>query len=571
MVMRRARFLCGTFIIAALLIIARLYFVQIVHGAEYGRQAITQYQETSPDTAERGSIFFTTKDGDLVSAAVMQTGWRIAINPGQLKDPAAAYAALSAIVPIDRTAFMASAAKTSDPYEEIALRVVDSQASVVRAKKIPGVMLVADQWRAYPGGDLAAQALGFVGYAQDGATKTGLYGLEKFYNGTLTQTSSGLYVNPFAELFANLSSALSTDPAAHEGSIVTSIEPKVQQELQLVLAQVMQEYTPVQSGGIIMDPRTGDIIAIGADPSFDPNTYNTASDASVYTDPMVQGRYELGSIMKPLTMAAAIDSGAVTASTTYNDTGCITRSTYKICNYDLKARGIIPMQQILSQSLNVGASFLADTMGHPMQTKYMNLYGFGQKTGIDLPGEVAGDLSPLGSGRGPDANYDTAAFGQGVSISPIEMVRALSSLANEGVLPSPHVVTAIKYDSGVTRSVTVPPGVQVLKPTSAETVTNMLITVFDDALVNGKLKMDHYTVAAKTGTAQLPAPGGGYLPGNVFLHSFFGYFPAHDPKFIIFLFAIKPHGVEYASASLAQPFDDLAKFLINYYNVPPDR
>ncbi len=568
---RRARFLCGIFIAAALLLILRLYFVQIVHGAQYSRDAMGQYQEPAPETEQRGSIFFTSKDGAQVAAAVMQAGWRIAIDPRQLKDPAQVYGRLSAITALEREAFMASAAKKTDPYEEIALRVSDVAAAKVRALKIQGVILVADQWRFYPGEELAAQALGFVGFTGENPSKTGVYGLEKLYDSTLIQTSSDLYVNPFAEIFANLRSALATDPSAHQGSIITSIDPKVEQQLEVVLEKVMKEYTPHMAGGIIMDPRTGAIYAIGARPAFDPNTYGTVADPGVFDDPLVSGRYELGSIMKPLTMAAAIDSGAVSPSTTYNDVGCIERSTFKICNFDLKARGVIPMQQILNQSLNVGASFLADTMGYGVLTRYFRLFGLGAKTGIDLPDEVSGDLSPLGSGNGPEVNYDTAAFGQGIAVSPIEMVRALSVLANQGVLPNPHVVTAIQYDSGITRSVTPGAGAQVLKPTTADTVTDMLIKVFDTGLLNGELRMDHYTIAAKTGTAQIPKPGGGYIAGDTYLHSFFGYFPAHDPKFIVFLFAIQPHGQKYASATLAKPFNDIAKFLINYYDIPPDR
>src|SRR3989344_3886857 len=136
--------------------------------------------------------------------------------------------------------------------------------------------------------------------------------------------------------------------------------------------------------------------------------------------------------MKPLTMAAGIDSGAITARSVYDDTGCITVSTYKICNFDLKARGVIPMQEVLSQSLNLGAAFVATKTGYPTFTKYMKAYGFGQKTGIDLPNEVTGDLSPLGNGQKPAINYDTAAFGQDVPVPPREMTGALGELPKRG-------------------------------------------------------------------------------------------------------------------------------------------
>lgn len=565
----RLRTLSGVFVVIALLLILRLYFVQIVHGAEYREDAMGQYTSAEQDTDARGSIFFSSKDGTEVAAAVMQTGWRLAIVPKLIVEPAKTFAALNSVISMDRDRFFASVAKKNDPYEEVGFHISDSDASAIRAKNISGVILAQDQWRLYPAHELASNAIGFVGYQND--TKTGVYGLEKQYNLTLGIHTSGTAMNPFAEIFANAQALLSLDPAANEGSIITSVEPGVQRQLENTLDTVMKTYTPRIAGGIVMDPHTGEIVAIASRPSYDPNTYNKVSDPAAYSNPLVDGRYELGSIMKPLTMAAGIDSGAVTLKTTYNDTGCITVSTYKVCNFDLKARGVIPMQEVLNQSLNVGASFVATTMGYPTFTRYMQAYGFGDRTGIDLPNEVQGDISTLGNGSGPAVNYDTASFGQGISVSPIEMVRALSALANDGVLPNPHIVTGIKFEDGIKRSIAVSHGTQVLQAETAQTVTNMLVQVYDKSLLHGELKQDHYSIAAKTGTAQIPKPGGGYYGGNVYLHSFFGYFPAHDPKFIVFLFAVEPHGQEYASATLAHPFDEMARYLINYYQIPPDR
>lgn len=564
----RARILCSFFILAALLLITRLYFVQIVHGESYAKDAMGQYVENAPDTLARGDIYFTSKDGAPVSAAVMQSGWRVAISPKTLRDAQGVYEALSSITTIDRERFFASAAKKDDPYEEVAFRVSDADATKIRQKKLTGVILAQDQWRNYPAGTLAAQTIGFVGYK--GNTKTGVYGLERSWQNTLAQTATGLYVNPFAEIFSNVEAAISTDPAQHEGSIITSIEPQVQQQLEKTLAEVMKTYSPRLSGGIIMDPKTGEIVAIAGRPTFDPNSYNTVDDPSVYSNPLVEGRYELGSIMKPLTVAMGIDAGVVTPETLYNDTGCIKRSTKTICNFDHKARNTVPVQEVLNQSLNVGATFVEEKVGAARFTEYVKKLGLGEKTGIDLPNEVTGDISPLGTGSGPEVNYAAASFGQGISVSPIEMTRALAVLANGGKLPSPHVVTAIKFQSGITRAVEASSSVQVLKPETVETVSSMLVKVFDSALLKGSLKQDHYSIAAKTGTAQLVGPGGEYYTDR-YLHSFFGYFPAHDPKFIVFLFAVEPHGAEFASATLAHPFLDIATFLINYYSIPPDR
>ena len=235
----RARILCGFFIAGALLLIVRLYFVQIVHGQSYVQDAMGQYTAQKAEILPRGTIFFTDHEGTTVAAAVMQSGWRIAINPKELTDATATYAQLNAIEPIDQDLFVKSAAKKADPYEEVGFHVDDAATDAIRKLKLPGVILAADQWRFYPGSKLAAQTLGFVGYPAGGTQKIGVYGLEKQYNSTLVQNTDNLYVNPFAQIFTNIESAISTDPAAHQGSIATSIEPQVQNELESVLDEVM--------------------------------------------------------------------------------------------------------------------------------------------------------------------------------------------------------------------------------------------------------------------------------------------------------------------------------------------
>ena len=564
----RARLLCAVFIVAAFVLILRLYFVQIVLGDSYAQDAMGQYVQRAGDEVARGDIFFTDKDGESVAAAVTQSGWLLVVVPKDLKDPQMVYDALSPHVELDKERFFASAAKGDDPWEEMAQRVSDEAAAEIRALKLPGIVLVQDKWRNYPAKQLAAQTLGFVGYK--GEVKTGVYGLELAWQETLSHKREGLYVNPFAEIFTNARAALSADPAKQEGSIIISIEPTTQAQLEKTLDEVMSEYAPRVAGGIIMDPKTGEIAAIALRPSFDPNMYNTVENPAVFTNALVEGRYELGSIMKPLTMAIGLDVGAVTPQTTYYDTGCFTRSGKKVCNHDKRARNTTPMQQVLSQSLNLGATFVEERAGSATFTKYMKSLGLGEKTEIDLPNEVTGDLSPLGEGVGPEVNFAAASFGQGISVTPIAMTRALAALANGGKLPNPHVVTHVKFSSGITREVEEKERRQVFKPETAETVTRMLTEVYDKALLDGKLKQEHYSIAAKTGTAQLVDSNGGYYSDR-YLHSFFGYFPAHDARFIVFLFAVEPHGAEFASATLAHPFLDITKFLINYYSIPPDR
>lgn len=562
----RVRVLSFFVILAALFLIVRLYFIQIVHGDDYRAAALGQYVEDSGAEAPRGNIFFTRKDGTEVAAAVMQGGWRIALNPKLLENPEVVYEDLSKVTTIEKDRFFASAAKKDDPYEEVAFRLSDDEAEAVRNLKIQGVTTVREEWRLYPAADLAAHALGFVAYQGD--KKNGVYGLERYYEDTLRHDDGGLYINPFAEIFSNVEALVTRDPKAAEGSLITSLEPSVQAQLESSVEKIVAAHSPKKAGGIIMNPQTGEVLAIAMRPAFDPNEYSIADPAS-FSNPLIESIYEMGSIMKPLTIAAAIDVDAISPRTTYNDRGCVSKSGAKFCNFDLKGRGVVDMQEVLSQSLNTGVSFAVDRMGNEKFAEYVEKYKLGEETGIDLPNEAAGNINALFVEGAADIDFASASFGQSIAVTPIAMIRALATLGNSGKLPEPHIVKAVRYENGVTRKIAQADEIQVLKPETASTVTDMLIKVYDDALLEGALKQEHYSIAAKTGTAQIAGNGGYYT--DRYLHSFFGYFPAHDPKFIVLLYALEPHGEMYASRTLARPFNDIAKFLINYYNIPPDR
>jgi cell division protein FtsI (penicillin-binding protein 3) len=570
--MRRAlrikiRIVAGGILAIAFFLIIRLYFVQVVHGADYSLRAEHQYISSSQQLYKRGSIFFTRKDGTLISAATLTTGFLIAIDPETLKDPEATYTAIAAHIPtINHDAFMVSAAKKNDPYEVIVHQVPDEVGRAISALHITGVEVERERWRSYPAGVDAAQSIGIIGYDTNNQI-AGRFGLERRYDDTLVQNGQGLFGNFFAELFANLNSVVVDAKSAREGDIVTSIEPVAQQKLDEILKATNDQYRSQETGGIIMNPSTGSIIAMDTYPSFDPNTFRTENSA-YFGNHLVERRYEFGSIFKALTMTSGIDAGVVTPETTYNDTGCIEVNKKRICNYDLKARGVIPMQQILSQSLNVGASFVATQLGHDRFRQYFTNLGLGTETGIDLPSEIPGDIHNLKSPR--DVEYDTASFGQGIATTPVETIRALGALANNGDIVTPHLVTSIRLPSGITKQLSWGEPQVVFKPSSVAAVTKMLIQVVDVKLANGKAKIPEMTVAAKTGTAQIGQSNGKYDP-NLYFHSFFGYFPATNPKFIVLLYTREPQGVQYASETLTQPFLTLTHFLINYYDIPPDR
>jgi len=277
-----------------------------------------------------------------------------------------------------------------------------------------------------------------------------------------------------------------------------------------------------------------------------------------------------------------LDTGVIKAASTYNDTGFIKVDGSTIHNYDGKARGVINMQKILDQSLNVGASYVATLIGKQDLLRYFQAFGIGSETGIDLPNEAAGNISNLtGNLKNKKlVEYDTASFGQGISMTPIITASALSVLANGGKLIIPHVVREIDYKVGLPqKNDYTNEAKQVLKPATSEEISRMLVKVVDESLAGGKRKIINYSIAAKTGTAQVARPaneGGGYYPDK-YLHSFFGYFPAYNPRFLVFLYIFEPSDTtnpqadEYASQTLTDPFFEITNFLINYYEIPPDR
>jgi len=554
--------------VIAITIVGRLYVLQVVRGDSYRAKADAQFIEPATPLVDRNSIYFTDKEGNQIVGATLKSGYAIAVNPKKVEDPEALYEALKEVTTLNRDAFLQKISNKNTQYVLIAQHLSDERGEELLKKELPGIIIEQDRWRFYPGGSLAAQTLGFVAYRGD--VQEGRYGLERYYEQTLVRQSDTLYGNFFVELFGNVQHLLAGDPQT--GDLVTTIEPSVEAELERQLSAYTQKWNPKLAGGIIMNPKNGEIYAMAVHPTFDLNKFGEQRSSSIFANPLVENVYEMGSIMKPLTVAAGIDSGAITQDSTYNDTGKIEVDGKTISNFDGKARGVVPVQEILSQSLNVGASWVATRMGSSTMREYfLNRYKFGDETGIDMPGEVHGLVENLTRPGARSVEYDTASFGQGLAITPIETVRALASIANGGFLVTPHLVKAVHYDTGITTEKAWNHDERILSEQSATEVSRMLTRVVDDALLNGDLKRDGYSVAAKTGTAQIANPGGGGYYQDRFLHSFFGYFPSYDAKFVIFLFALEPKGATYSSQTLATPFDSLTQFLINYYAVPPDR
>lgn len=548
------------------ILILKLFFVQVINKNLYAEKADKQYATPASDIFNRGTIYFSKKDGSLVAAASVSSGFKIALNTKNIVDKESLYKALDPYIEMDQNTFLSRASKLNDPYEEIEKHLNKEEITEIENMKLPGVSVFKDNWRVYPGGDLGAHSLGFLAFKGDDVV--GQYGLERFYNDVLSKPKNEIYVNFFAEVFSNIKNTVAPDKS-QQGSIVTTIEPAVEQTLESELRATFSKWSADSAGGIIMNPKNGEIYAISGFPTFDLNDFGNVSDVSVYRNPIVENIYEFGSVIKPLVIASALDTNVLTPESTYNDLGVVTIDKKQIYNFDKKGRGLVTIQDVLNQSLNTGMVFAESKLGHDKFRSYMKSYGIGEKTGIDLPNETSGLIKNLDSPR--NIEYANAAFGQGIALTPIEAIRAFSVLANGGNLVSPHLVKEIKYDNGSSKTIPYPLAKEgLIKKETSVTITNMLIKVFE-SYNEGVHKLDNYSVATKTGTAQVAKKEGGGYYDDRNMHSFFGYFPAYDPKFIVFLYLENPKGIKYASQTLIPPFINITNFLLNYYNVPPDR
>lgn len=553
------------FSLIVLVLIARLYSLQISKGEYYRDLSERQYSGTSSDYFDREDIYFTDKNGNKLAAATLQTGYKLAINPNLIKDVDYIYGELSNILEIDKEKFYKSAKKEDDSYEEIEKQIPQDIADKILDLNIQGITLHKERWRYYPGDSLASQVIGFLSFQEDDLVAR--YGLERQYDNVLEKRDQKHFTNFFAELFSTIESKVKNENT-ERGSISITIEPTVQSFVEDEILKLKNDYTAKQTGAIVMNPKNGEIYSMAMNPDFDLNNFSQVDSSAVFNNSLVENIYEMGSIIKPLTVAIGLDKKVIRASDTYNDTGSVTLNNATFYNYDLRARGVVEMQDVLNQSLNTGVYHIVSKLGNKEFADYMKKL-IGGKTGIDLPNEVNSLITNLDSTR--DIEYATASFGQGIAMNAVSITRALAALGNGGLLVQPHLLKETQYNLGIKKEFKPVEPVRIFSEETSEEISRMLVRVVDEALRGGTVALPNHTIAAKTGTAQIAnQETGGYYKDR-YLHSFFGYFPAYDPEFIVFLYVVEPNGVNYASETLTEPFMNITKFLINYYDIPPDR
>src|SRR3989339_843984 len=443
--------------------------------------------------------------------------------------------------------------KSNDPYEPLKKRVSEEMSTKIRELKASGIGFTEESERFYPERNIGSHILGFLGTKDD--KKIGQYGLEGFFEKDL----AGRWI-PI--------SGRTWDKAEDGTDLVLTIDRNIQFFACNKLQEAIKKHRADSGSVIIMDPKTGAIWAMCSVPDFDPNDYAKTENINTFNNPAIFYQYEPGSIFKAITIASALDLGKITPATTYNDEGFLKIDGYTIRNSDLKAHGIQTMTQVLDASLNTGVVFAMNKMGVDSFRKYVNDFGFGVMTGIELDYEASGNVKSLE--KKGEIWGATASFGQGISVTPIQMVSAFGALANGGKLMKPYIVDEARKSNGEVVKTSPKLVRQVISGRTSTLLGGMLVSVVENGH-GKKAGVPGYYVAGKTGTAQVPKKDGLGYEADINICSFVGFAPVEDPKFVMLTKIDHPRDVIWAESSAAPLFGEIAQYVLNYLRVPPNR
>ncbi|MDO8581963.1 MAG: penicillin-binding protein 2 [bacterium] len=563
---RRLRFIFFCFCLFGVAVIFRLFQLQIVNHAVWAARASAQQEREQSLFPARGNIFMqdsSSFDGVYPLAINRPQSFFYAI-PKEVKDPARTARLIAPLLQLPEEQVLQKLAKSNDPWEPLQHHVEEETAKNVSALALAGIHDLPEPARYYPEKNIASHILGFVRF--DGEKGVGQYGLEGYFDTLLAGKEGHMRSirDARGEEVGTFGGAV--DPAENGVDITLTIDRNVQFFACQALADAVKKNDASGGSVVILDPKTGRVIAMCSAPDFDPNAYGEIKDPFVFNNPAIFLDYEPGSILKPMTMAAGIETGSVTPEMTYNDKGYVRLGIHTIRNSDGKANGIQTMVQVLQKSLNTGAVFVARTMEKEVFRQFLENFGLGKSTGIELATEVSGDMRSLAK---PGEIYTaTASYGQGITATPLQMVSAYGVIANGGVLMKPSIIDALRYPDGRIEKRDPVMVRRVVSERTATLLSGMLVSVVREG--HGKrADVPGYTVAGKTGTAQIARRDkAGYEQGSN-IGSFVGYAPIENPKFVMLTKIDRPKNVAFAESSAAPLFGTIAKFLLEYYKVPP--
>lgn len=561
----------GFMVLLGIIMVGRLFDVQVVEHNRYLVAAAQEQSRRFTIPAKRGQIYLL--DGDQKAPLALDlTLETLYVDPNAINNKAKVAADLAAVTGDSVSSYLEAMQRKTD-YAVLKHGLPISVGDKIKALNLNGVGVSDVPQRTYPEGQLASQLLGFVNADGDGQ-----YGVEGYLNSELGGTPGLLKVrtdtagNPIA-----IAGSIDKPPTDGKGFVLT-VDRNIQAEVEKVLKSGVETAKAKSGSVVVVDPNTGDVKAMANYPTYDPNNYGTVTDYGTFGNAVVSDQFEPGSGFKVITMAAGLDSKKVTPTQTYDDPGSVQIDGYTIYNAEHKNYGKQTMLEVIQKSLNTGVIFILKAMGGDPQNinlagkqlfnSYIKRFGFGVVTGIEQAGEAPGMVNAPSNVSGNNVNYANMTFGQGVSVTMMQMVMAVSAIANGGKLYQPHLIHQILPPDG--SSQTIAPKVvnpHVISPETTSSLTQMMVAVVEHGS-GFAARQKGYQIAGKTGTAQIPLPGGGYDP-NVNIGSFVGFAPVGNPKFVVMIRINQPQTNGFAETTTVPAFSQIVSWLLNYYQVPP--
>lgn len=554
------------FLVALLLLVAKLYIVQVVRHNKYENLAFRQHNVEKNIISSRGEIFLKNQD-DTYPLGVNREYFMAYLSPRDVEDELIENVArrTSDALGVDYDTILQKLAKRNDVYEVVRHKIERDKKESVLEMDIQGLHFLPEYFRFYPGGSLAAHVVGFVG--SDGEKYIGRYGVEAYFDEELHGNDGRVIQNRDAR-GGWLTSSERIVSAKEDGSdLFLTIDYTVQYEVERILEEAVKKYDADDGSIIVMEPKTGKILALANYPTFAPNEYNEVEDIAIFRNSIVSEEYESGSVFKPITMAMGLDDGKITPDTTFVDTGQVKVAEYTIKNSEEKVYGLQTMTQVLEESINTGVIYVEKLIGNKKFKDYVERFGFGNLSNIELPAEADGNISNL-EYLNRNVEFYTASFGQGITMTQLQLAIAYSALANGGELMKPQIIEKIVYFDGEEKHIDPHVVHRVISEKASRQIGEMLRSV----VVNGHGKhadVPGYLIVGKTGTAQVAHIGKKGYDDSQTIGTFAGYGPINDPQFVIVVRIDNPKTVMWAESSAAPTFGAVMKYLLDFYNIAP--
>lgn len=566
---KRFRIVSVCFLILAIWIVVRLFILQIVQHDYFMMFASNAHEISQQVHPDRGEIFFKdTKSGQEFPAAINRNYYLVYAVPkimmaSEVVSTTGKLSSLLSFDEIQKDSLLAKLSENNSSYKVIAKKVSEGTGLLIKAESLPGIFLVEKKDRYYPEENLASSILGFTS-ENDSGELTGKYGLEGYYDKEL-KGRPGLTIGEKSAGGSWITVADRTGIKAENGpNVLLTIDRALQNYACSRLAEGLKEYKAKSASLILMNPTNGKVLAMCSLPDFDPNNYSQVDDLAAFNNTSIFTPYEPGSVFKPITMAVGLDLGLVTPNTLFTDPCLLEINGHKIRNAEQKCYGEQTMTQVLEKSINTGAVWVENKIGNDRFYDYIKKFGFGDKTGIPLNTEIAGDVSSLlKKGAIFGAN---GSFGQGLTVTPLQIAGAYSAIANDGKLMRPLIISEKRYSDGHNEKFSPETVEQVISTEASHKLLGMLISVVENHYHAARI--DHYYVAGKTGTAQIPEKGS--YSAERTNHTFAGFAPADRPQFTLVVKYEEPDR-KWAEQTALPVFHDVMKFALEYYGVEGDK